>query len=189
MKQKWLSVVLTGLFLIALTGSAFAWSGKADVSGKPSEINQKNSQPGYYIWQDGQEFHIWTATNNRKHVFNGVIRTDGNFNRVQGNRLERGDSFKFYDDDKQPARSWFKAFEGERGRHFAFDRREVDTDQDSIRFKFDNTGGADGLTFRVSNATYVDFDLYVDGRPVPRKQIYIGEDGWHPTSAHFKLVK
>lgn len=184
MNKKWLSAMLTVLCLITLTGSAFAWSGRADVEGKPDELNHK----GYYIWQDNSGFHIWTTNVGRDRVYSGVIRTDGEIHRVRGNRLEQGDSFRFYNDE-QSDRTWFRDSEGEKRRHFIFGRNELDTEQDRIRFKFDNDGGSDGLNFSVRGASYLEFDLYVDGKPVSRKQVYIGEEGWHPTSNHFKFVQ
>jgi len=86
-KKQWLSVVLVGFFLIALTGSALAWSGKADVDGKPVQFSPGGPK-GYYIWQDDHGFHIWTTTRGEEHVFSGVIRTDGRIYHVRGHRLE-----------------------------------------------------------------------------------------------------
>ena len=186
MKKKWFSAILVGLFILALTGSAFAWSGKADISGKPDEFSP-NGREGYYIWQDNSGFHIWTTTRGERHVFSGVIRTDGKLSRVKGHSLEQGDSFKDY--SELQGRYWFDSQEKNRGNRFSTGGREVNQENDKLNFKFNTTGGSDGLNFRVSNARFVDFDLYIDGRPIQRKKIHIGEDSWHPQSHNFRFYQ
>lgn len=183
MKKKWFSAILVGLFIVALTGSAFAWSGKADISGKPDELSSYG-QEGYYIWQDNNGFHIWTTTRGEEHVFSGVIRTDGDFFHIRGHRLEQGDSFKDYSEVQ--GRTWFDAQGKNRGNRFSIGGREVSHEGDKIRFKFETTGGSDGINFRVSNANFVAFDLYIDGHPINRKKINIGEESWHPQSPSFR---
>jgi hypothetical protein len=37
--------------------------------------------------------------------------------------------------------------------------------------------GPDGLNFRIKDASYVDFDLFVDGHPIPHREIHIGGNG------------
>lgn len=170
--------------MIVLTGSVFAWSGKADVSGKPDDFSSR-SRAGYYIWQDDDGFHIWTTARGAEHVFSGVIRTDGNLFNVRGHRLEGGDSFKKYDDIRE--KSWFDDRNKSKGKGFSAFGRHVDYDKDQIRFKFETTSGSEGLNFRINNADYIEFDLYIDGYPINRKAIHIGENGWHPNSNKFRI--
>lgn len=185
MKKKWFITTLVGLFLIALTGSVFAWSGKADVSGKPDEFSP-NGQKGYYIWQDGSGFHIWTTTRGQEHVFSGVIRTDGTLFNIKGHNLERGDYLR--NDSNLQGKSWFDSHQGRNGgNRIFFGGRELNYGDNQIRFKFETTGGSDGLNFRIKDARYIDFDLYIDGHPINRKQIHIGEESWHPQSYRFRL--
>lgn len=184
MKKKWLISILVGIFLMAFAGSAFAWSGRADVDGKPVQF-YPGGPKGYYIWQDEHGFHIWTTTRGEEHVFSGAIRTDGRFYHVRGHRLEDGDSFNIYSDIQE--RFWFKFSEGDDGRHFSFGGREVDLEHDKIHFKLDNAGGSDGINFRIKDASYIDFDLFVDGHPIPRSEIHIGDSGWHPVAHNFRL--
>lgn len=186
MRKKWLSLVLVGLFLIALTGSAFAWAGKADVNGKPVQF-YPGGPKGYYIWQDENGFHIWTTTRGEEHVFSGVIQTDGKIFHVRGHRLEDGDSFNVYGDIQE--RSWFRFSEGDGNTRFAVGGREVTLEQDKIHFKFENAGGSDGLNFRIKDATYIDFVLLIDGRPIHSREIHISDSGWHPEGHHFRLYQ
>lgn len=186
LKKKWLITSLVGLFLIALTGSVFAWSGKADVGGKPDDFSV-NGHMGYYIWQDDDGFHIWTTTRGEEHVFSGVIRTDGRLFKIKGHRLEEGDSFKKYGDVKE--NSWFNGHDRSEGKRFFGGGRDVNYDNEQIRFKFNTTGGSDGLNFRINDANYVEFDLYMDGRPINRKAIHIGDEGWRPISNKFRINK
>ncbi len=182
LKKRWLITSLVGLFLIALSGSVFAWSGNADVSGKPDEFTPSGST-GYYIWQDDRGFHIWTTTPNVAHVFTGVIHTDGVIFNIKGHNLERGDSVRTDEDFRR--RSWTNGHA--RGNRLVFGGRELSYEKDQIRFKFDTTGGSDGLNFQLRNARYIDFELFVDGHPVNRKNIHIGQSSWQPLSFKFRL--
>lgn len=184
MKKKGLIFALVGIFLIALTGSAFAWSGRADIGGKPEQF-YPGGHIGYYIWQDEHGFHIWTTTRGVEHVFSGSIRTDGRLEHVRGHRLDDGDSFNVYGDVQE--RSWFKFSEGDNGRFFSLSGREVNLENDKIHFKFDNAGGSDGLNFRIRDAHFIDFDLFVDGHPISHRDIFISNNGWHPMDHHFRL--
>lgn len=178
MKKK-LFIVL-GLLLITLSGNAFAWSGKADVEGSPGRLSMGITS-GYFIWQDERGFHIQTTANDAVHEYTGVIRTDGSFYHVRGNRLENGDTFILSDADHP----WFREDGGRR--HFENNGRLVNFDNDKLQFKFETNRGSDGLSFSIKDANYIDFDLYVDGKPVPRRDIHIGDIGWHPQSHKFRI--
>jgi len=182
--KKRLIVMLVGLFLMAFTGSVFAWSGNADISGKPDDFST-GGHKGYYIWQDDEGFHIWTTTRGEEHVFSGVIRTDGDIVALRGQNLERNDIVQT--DENHNRHSLFDAFDRGIGNAFNHGDREIKTQRDQIRFKFDTTGGSDGLNFNLRNARYIDFDLYIDGHPINRREIHISESAWHPTASKFRL--
>jgi len=184
MKKRCLITVLIALFLIALSGSAFAWSPKLE--GKPDQFALGASN-GYYIWHDDNGFHVWTTTRGKEHVFSGTIKTDGDIYRIRGNRLEEGDSFKEYSDNHE--KKWFEVSDNRGRKHYAVAGREVDCDNDKIRFKFDTAGGSDGIDFRIKNASYVEFELFVDGHRINTKQIFIGDDGWHPHRNTFRIYQ
>ncbi|KYZ74831.1 hypothetical protein AXX12_16555 [Anaerosporomusa subterranea] len=62
----------------------------------------------------------------------------------------------------------------------------LDRDRNSIRFRL--TGrGFDEFNFKVRRGDTLKFDLNKDGRDMPRKQIFIGKDGWHPGDNRFTL--
>jgi hypothetical protein len=185
MKKKWLVITLLGLFIMSFTGSVFAWSGSANIEGKPDQF-QISRAKGYYIWQDENGFHIWTTTRGEEHHFSGIIRTNGQFLRVKEQSLERGDSFKVNSNDQ--GRSWFKSSDN-KSTHFSSRGRQIDYENDKIQFRFATTGGSDGINFQVKDASFIDFELYMDGRPIPRKEIYISDRGWHPQSHKFRLLK
>jgi hypothetical protein len=182
MKKKWLILSLVGLLLIALTSSAFAWSPKLE--GKPDQFHPGGAK-GYYIWHDDKGFHIWTATRGAEHVFSGVIRTDGNFAHVRGNRLEKDDSFKDYSD--RDDRHWFIVSGKNDKKHFIAKGRNVDYANDKISFKFETAGGSDGINFRVKDGSSVTFELYMDGERVNPREIYIGDHGYHPNRSKFTI--
>jgi hypothetical protein len=180
--KKWLILSLVAMFLITITGSAFAWSG--NLMGQPYQFHQSGPKR-YYIWRDDHGFHLWTTTRGEEHVFSGVIHTDGTFKHVRGHSLEDGDSFNTYEDIQE--KHWFDFSAGDRETHFAFGGREVNMENDKIHFKFDTNGGSDGINFHTQDASFVTFDLFVDGHPVPAREIHIGHDGWHPDDHHFRL--
>jgi ribosomal protein S4 len=107
--------------------------------------------------------------------FTGVIRTNGKSLHVKGQSLERGDSFKVNSDDQ--GRPWFKSSDNKSKHFFSFGGCEIDYENDKIQFKFATTGGLDGINFQVKDASFIDFDLYMDGRPISRKEIYISDSG------------
>lgn len=182
MRKTWLTGMVAAVLLVLLTGSAFAWSG--DLMGKPDQF-YPSAAKGYYIWKDNYGFHVWTTTHGNEHVFSGTIRTDGTFQHVRGHRLEDGDSFKTYEDVQE--KHWFDFSFNDRENHFAFGGREVALENDKIHFKFHTAGGSDGINFHIRDASFVEFDLFVDGQPVPSREIHIGQDGRHPDSHRFRL--
>jgi hypothetical protein len=91
MKKKGLIIALVGLFLMALTGSVFAWS--PQLEGKPEAFHPGNVR-GYFIWHDDNGLHLRTTTKGQSHVFSGTLRTNGRFVDVHGVRLESDDAYK-----------------------------------------------------------------------------------------------
>lgn len=180
MKRNWLILSLVALLLVAMTGSALAWSPRLE--GKPDQFRPGGAK-GYYIWQDHSGFHIWTTTRGMEHKFSGVIKTDGEFVHVRGQRLEGDDRFRETSDEQD--NHWFTS-QGRFGK-FRFQGREVDHDTDKISFRFETAGGSDGLNFRVRDGSWITFELYMDGRRVDNDNIYIGDNGWHPRRSTFTI--
>lgn len=91
MKKKGLIIALIGMFLIALTGSALAWS--PQLEGKPEAFHPGDVR-GYFIWHDDNGLHLRTTTKGQTHTFSGVLRTNGRFVDVHGVSLETDDAYK-----------------------------------------------------------------------------------------------
>ncbi len=172
MKKKSLVLALISLLLIALTSSVSAGSGKAGVNHKPAQLISGGPE-GYYLWQDDHGFHIWTTARGKKHVFSGVIRTDGIISHVRGHRLEGRDSIDVYSDSKEGFWYGFSVSEEDRP-YFGFDGHEIDTEHDNLYFKFHTARGSDGLSFRLKEASFVDFDLSIDGHQVSHRKYMLG---------------
>lgn len=63
---------------------------------------------------------------------------------------------------------------------------KLNREHNLIRFRL--TGrGFDEFSFKVKNGKSIKFDLKQDGRDMPRKQILIGKNGWHPRDNRFTL--
>jgi len=154
MKKASIFLILV-LTLLACSSYAFAWSPRGE--GKP-DMFRPGEIKGYFIWHNEHGIHIWTTTRSREHVFSGVIRTDGKFIDVRGQRLEHDDFYK------------------------------VDNDRNKIVFRDITAGGGiDGLNFKIVDGERVNFDLFMDGEKIDPREIYIGENGWHPAHSDFTL--
>jgi hypothetical protein len=45
----------------------------------------------------------------------------------------------------------------------------------------------DGIDFRVMGGTYLSFALFMGGSPVNPAEVYLGREGWRPSSHQFML--
>jgi hypothetical protein len=112
---------------------------------------------GYFIWHNDNGLHMRMTTRGKEHVFSGVINTDGKFTDVKEQNLEHGDFFK------------------------------VGINKDMIIFRTTTAGGIDGINFKIRGGKYVRFDLFMDGHKIDTREIYIGDNGWHPKHSDFTL--
>lgn len=55
-KKNCFVVMLILVFLVVLSGSAFAWT--AEITGKPFRFALGSGATGYYVWQDDYGFHL-----------------------------------------------------------------------------------------------------------------------------------
>jgi hypothetical protein len=157
MMKKFSAFLVFAFTMVVLTGSAFAWPGYLE--GKPDTIYREN---GYFIWHDNSGLHLRTADKGRydgRHVFTGVIRTDGKFINIDDRQTERGDHI------------W------------------VSRDRDTINFRLSSDRGLEGLDFRIRGGEHVSFELYMDGKRIDRKDIFLGNNGRHPKSSKFSLAR
>ncbi|BBB92102.1 MAG TPA: hypothetical protein PKA28_05485 [Methylomusa anaerophila] len=175
MKKKSLVLALIGLLLIALTSSTFAEPGRAGVNRKPARVSSGGSE-GYYIWQDKSGFHIWATARSKKHVFSGVIQTDGFISHVRGHRLEGKDFIDVYSDSKEGFWYGFPNSEEDQP-YFGFNGHEIDSEHDNLRFRFNTARGSDGLSFHLEDASFIDFDLSIDGHQISHRKYMLGTTG------------
>ncbi|MDT8900739.1 hypothetical protein [Anaeroselena agilis] len=118
---------------------------------------RQGAERGYFIWHDGDGLHLRVHARVSTRPFSGSIRTDGHFAAVHGRKLEYGDHYR------------------------------LDNDKKTIRFQFRTAGAMDGLDFRVAGGSYVAFTLMVDGAQANPDGIFIGHEGWRPSSHRFTL--
>lgn len=151
------TLILVTCFFVTVSGTAFAWSDRSE--GRPEQtLSQMMHIPSLSVWHnDKNEFHLKSSNLRGQHVFTGVIRTDGRFHDIEQRDLENGDFVR------------------------------VDRQRDTIRFRL--TGrGIDEISFIVrGGGDVVKFDLYKDGEEMPRENIFIGKEGWHPRDNRFTL--
>jgi hypothetical protein len=128
------------------------WPGAA--AGRPAR------DPGVRVWHDATGWHV-RVTHNTLHdrVFEGVIRTTGEFVGVRPVRLEKNDYVV------------------------------VGADHHSLAFRFNNYGGTDGFDFFTNCAPYLGFAFASDGHVVPTVRISIGADSHHPFTDPFRIAR
>ena len=102
---------------------------------------------GVFIWRDDEEnFHLSVSTAGEGHVFTGNVQTNGYFARIKGNNFKKNDNANQY----------------------------TLKDRDKIEFQFTTEGKEFGMKFKISDATSVKFDLYMDGNKIIPANIYVG---------------
>lgn len=112
---------------------------------------------GYFIWHDGDGMHMRVHTKMFALAFSGTIKTDGHFTAVHGKKLEYGDHY------------W------------------LSNNKQVIHFKFHTAGAVDGLDFKVMGGNHLVFSLMLDGVQANPNEIFLGHEGWRPSSSHFTL--
>lgn len=95
--------IVLACFLLTLSGTAFAWSDRSE--GAPPL--HPFAPPSLSVWHDRNDtFHVKAADLKGRHVFSGVIQTDGRFFDVNEKQLENGD-FVRVDRDRNAIRFRF----------------------------------------------------------------------------------
>lgn len=112
---------------------------------------------GFFVWHDGDGMHVRVRSGVMPAPFSGTVKTDGVFTAVHGQKLEYGDHY------------W------------------LEPGKKTLHFKFQTAGAVDGLDFKVMGGTHLAFSLMADGAPAEPAEIYLGHDGWRPSSSHFML--
>lgn len=118
---------------------------------------QQGDKRGYFIWHDMNGMHVRVHTKMFAIPFSGTVKTDGQFVAVHGNKLEFGDHYS------------------------------LDADKKTLKFKFLAAGGVDGIDFKVMGGTHLSFALFMGGSPVNPAEVYLGHEGWRPSSHQFML--
>ncbi|MDR3592539.1 MAG: hypothetical protein P4N41_23010 [Negativicutes bacterium] len=180
MRKKWMTIILAVVYLVALSGSAFAWT--SEIEDRPSRYG---GAPGYYVWMDGYGFHLWAVPAGGSYTFSGTIRTDGRFYDIRGHRLDGGESFQTYPDIQ--SRFWFESLNPTSEARFVFAGLEAECGPHKIFFKLSASEGSEGIHFGLAGASYVSFDLLMNGTAVSRKQIWYGGSSWHPDTNVFRF--
>lgn len=153
---------------VAMAQSASTFDGKPDFS--------KGDEISYYVWREGDEWHVRWTTNGTTHRFNGSVLSEGG----ELKSLKRID----VESEGRVVRSGRAphVVRGPRGRVIGVgggrapvvvnreqDKIEKDGDR-RIHFLSANDGDIDGFDFKVDkNATSLKFAFEIDGRTAPRK--------------------
>jgi hypothetical protein len=114
--------------------------------------------PGVRLWHDTDGWHL-RVTHKAIHdrVFSGVIQTRGTLVGVHSVRLEKNDYVK------------------------------VGSDGHTLRFRFNNYGGTDGIDFGTHCAPFLRFGFTTDGHVLAPAHISIGAAGRHPAHNPFVI--
>jgi hypothetical protein len=154
-----LKSVLFLFFVFTLWFSSNVFASPLVYEGVPAMLSP-NHIVGVFIWRDDEEnFHLSVSTAGEGHVFTGNVQTNGYFARIKGNNFKKNDNANQY----------------------------TLKDRDKIEFQFTTEGKEFGMKFKISDATSVKFDLYMDGNKIIPANIYVGENGWHPNESQFTI--
>ncbi|HBF39192.1 MAG TPA: hypothetical protein DDW50_17965, partial [Firmicutes bacterium] len=96
--KKWLTLILAVIFMFCFANFAFAfWPD--NMEGEPTPLLQQYLE-GYFIWNDSSGFHLKVATaNGAKHIFTGVIGTDGRIENLMTQTFDPDDYSRLIDHD------------------------------------------------------------------------------------------
>ena len=176
-----LSALLLTSFIMAQSVSTF--DGKPDFS--------EGDEIGYYVWRDGDKWHVRWTTNGTMHRFNGSVMAEGGKLKSL-KRIDVESNSKVIGSGTAP-----RVVRGPRGRVVGVrggrapvvvnrtqDKIEKDGDY-RIHFVSNNDGDIDGFDFKVDkNVASLKFALEIDGRPVPGR-IEVGTSNSRPEGDPF----
>ena len=153
MRNRILSMVMTFIFLAAMGSSALA---ATIYQNRPTGVDPAASA-SYYIWQDGDRWHVQTINSGSRHLFAGTVETDGAFSDVSAMASENSE------------------------------RIAMKVRNQKIEFSFNSLARTDGFSFTVSGSQNATFTLFIDDRPVDPANIYLGRQNRHPNSYSFPI--
>ena len=149
-------ILLVFLILFSFPSMAFmSWRPLYD--GKPADFDPGNVC-GFFIWNHDGDFRLHATTRDgEKHVFTGIVHTNGQFVDIKDQNFDKNiDFYKLKNDD-------------------------------TIEFSFVTTKLDIGINFKIVDADYMNFELYMDGEKVDPRKIFIGSRNWHPDDYKFTL--
>src|SRR5262249_6579068 len=152
----------TALVLLAGALSVGAVQGQVvNPVGKPKGY-KAGATIRYAVWNDGQGWHLGTATAGKLHRFQGSVEViGGRIIAFTPQQLEGGGKTSDY---------WM-----------------ITSSRRKLYFDFSTKGAADGVLFQVGpTATALKFDLNIDGKSQPQL-IHLGQNAVHPGSSTFTL--
>lgn len=127
-----------------------------EMDGQPQDFKEGESHR-YFLWRDGQGWHLRTTTALRRHRFRGEIVTNGG----------KINNFKTFD------------LEGRS------DWTQITSDRERVYFDLTTDKGLDGFDF-TTEAQTVSFNVTLDGRARP-EVVFVGNNNSHPDSVPFSL--
>ncbi len=135
-----------------------------DPRGRPDQELVKVDNARYYVWHEGDLWHLRTAAKGLTSFSGSIKLTSGSLGRLRPIGLEK----KARNPDK-----W-----------------TVNAERTEIRFEIHTVGKFDGFDFDVRDGVEgrIEYDLKIgkESRNMPRR-IYIGPDAGHPEHSRFAL--
>jgi hypothetical protein len=150
------TAVLMGL-MILVSALAASVVDKRFLEGRPYFV--AGYAKGYFIWHDGEGWHVRWTTKGQRHVFTGSIVCDGIFLHVKPESKEGRDFIK-------------KTGENE----IRFDAA-ADGGADGVDFRLS------------PSVTYLSFDLSVDGYRAAPLAVTLGRRAEHPAAVPFTVER
>ncbi|MGE0883176.1 MAG: hypothetical protein AB7P14_06500 [Blastocatellales bacterium] len=183
-------ILMVGVLMALMTTAAMAQSA-ATFDGKPDF--SKGDEISYYVWRDGDEWHVRWTTNGTLHRFNGSVMSEGGELKSL-KRIDVESESRVIAAGRAP-----RVVRGPRGRVVGVrggrapvvvnreqDKIEKDGDH-RIHFLSANDGDIDGFDFKVDkNVASLKFALEIDGKPAPRR-IEVGKSNAKASGVPFSV--
>jgi hypothetical protein len=150
------------LVLVGLMASATSLrAAEPDPRGKPEGMKAGDTVR-WYVWHDGDGWHVRTTTKKALHEFTGTMRViNGQVTGVNLAKIENAGATK----------DWWRLSEGNK----------------VVTLDLRTDGGMDGFDFQVGDkANQIEFTLFIDGKE-KKDLIFVGKNAANPSAANFVL--
>lgn len=189
MRRTQAGFLLFGVLLVGAAVTALAGQSASMFQGRPAF--KEGSDRGYFVWREGETWHVRWTTRGQPHQFTGTVRaTGGKLEHLK--RVDLDEERRVIRPGAPPhvVRGPAGRVRGVApGRPAVVAEKTADhvdrVDEHLIRWTARTSADIDGFDFKAPNVESLQFDLKIDGVSRPA-DVEVGRDNTHPASNPFK---